>query len=408
MPEHEPLVRSYVHLDRESRADEALHTLRKVASLVKPIMRARGWRVGQLAEFYPSDPSLLGLNVNGGSKICLRLRYPGDRTQFMPMENVTDTMLHELCHIVHGPHNQQFHTLWDQLRDELQGLMMKGYTGEGFLSQGRRLGGARIPEHEARRLAREAAERRRRQFQPAAAAPGRRLGGTAPRHGDDIRSVIVDAVQRRNKVLRGCATEKLTEREMYEVAESAARNGFRTQAEEDEANEVAISQALWELVQEDEKKRLGSAYVSPCVEQPGSFRGGPPASTTMTTTTTSSEPVTWMCGTCTLRNPEQFLCCDACGGERPPPAPGPRPTPAPTSTSTSPAPAPAPAPVGRRRKAAAGSDVVVDLTQSPSRSQRARDETAPRQLPPTWTCSFCGMIMERQWWTLKLEWKSAD
>jgi hypothetical protein len=61
MAEHDALVSSYVHLAQFSRASEALHTLKKVASLVKPIMRARGWRVGELAEFYPNQTNLLGM-----------------------------------------------------------------------------------------------------------------------------------------------------------------------------------------------------------------------------------------------------------------------------------------------------------------------------------------------------------
>lgn len=60
MPEHDPLVLSYRHLAQFRRADEALTTLKKVASLVKPIMRSRGWKVGELAEFYPSQQNLLG------------------------------------------------------------------------------------------------------------------------------------------------------------------------------------------------------------------------------------------------------------------------------------------------------------------------------------------------------------
>ena len=48
-------------------------------------------------------------------------------------EQVVDTMLHELSHNEIGPHNAQFHALWDQLRKEYEGLVSKGYTGEGFL-----------------------------------------------------------------------------------------------------------------------------------------------------------------------------------------------------------------------------------------------------------------------------------
>lgn len=61
MAEHDPLVLSYVHLARLPRANEALHTLKRVASLVKPIMRARGWKVRELAEFYPQQQNLLGM-----------------------------------------------------------------------------------------------------------------------------------------------------------------------------------------------------------------------------------------------------------------------------------------------------------------------------------------------------------
>jgi len=34
--------------------------LRKAASMVKPMMRKRGWKVGTLAEFLPDEPQLLG------------------------------------------------------------------------------------------------------------------------------------------------------------------------------------------------------------------------------------------------------------------------------------------------------------------------------------------------------------
>ena len=61
MAEYDPLVLSYVHLAHMPRAADALHTLKKVASLVKPIMRARGWKVRELAEFYPHQENLLGI-----------------------------------------------------------------------------------------------------------------------------------------------------------------------------------------------------------------------------------------------------------------------------------------------------------------------------------------------------------
>ena len=47
---------------------------------------------------------LLGLNYNSGQKICVRLRPPNAPDSFYPYEHVLGTLLHELVHIVHGPH----------------------------------------------------------------------------------------------------------------------------------------------------------------------------------------------------------------------------------------------------------------------------------------------------------------
>jgi len=59
--EHDALISSYEHLPTMPRAADALHTIRKIASLVKPIMRKHGWRVRILSEFYPDDQRLLGM-----------------------------------------------------------------------------------------------------------------------------------------------------------------------------------------------------------------------------------------------------------------------------------------------------------------------------------------------------------
>jgi len=53
-------VQSFTHLKDRYNADEALFLLKRIASLVKPIMRKRNWVLPVLAEFFPDHPALLG------------------------------------------------------------------------------------------------------------------------------------------------------------------------------------------------------------------------------------------------------------------------------------------------------------------------------------------------------------
>ncbi|KAJ5754021.1 uncharacterized protein N7511_008174 [Penicillium nucicola] len=434
MRELDPLISEYRHEKKRPRESEALFILRKVASLVKPIMRQRAWRVGALCEFYPQQRNLLGLNVNSGQKVCLRLRYPSDQNQFLPIEEVVDTMLHELCHNVIGPHNQQFHALWNQLRDEHEELIRKGYTGEGFLSQGKRLGGQRIPLDEARRQARAAAEQRR----VLAKNSGKKLGGAPVMRGTDIRKLRADAAQRRTEVTAGCAsgTDRSTE-----LAEEASRNGFRTQAEEDDANERAIMEAFIELIQEEEREKHGSSYIPPSQEHPAGPRtesSPPPAGTNTPPATSDTLPVLphkapaagqtkasnskadnssydrpWTCPTCTLENPSNFLCCDVCAAERPPPI------------NTQPKHGSSPGSINTRgntpnqssRSVSQGSikrslpsDQADDDTKNPKNAFAFKNRTYAKdslksldqgvnKKPLGWVCTSCGSFMETQWWT---------
>ncbi|KAK3984816.1 zinc ion binding protein [Cladorrhinum sp. PSN332] len=423
--EHEPLVLSFRHLQNFQRQDEALHALKKIASMVKPIMRARDWKVGELCEFYPDQKNLLGLNENRGQRILIRLRHAGDRNQFMPFEAVVDTMLHELCHNVRGPHDQQFHALWDQLRDELDSLILKGYTGEGFLSKGNQLGGYRIPQHERLRQARAEAEKNK---PPPPKTPGHRLGGSRPQPGEDIRSVIVRSIQRRNSMDdHNCANQNKNDKEIEQISEQWRRNGFRTQAEEEAANEAAIAQAYWELVQEDQKREYGDRYIPPSSQHPignggvslreatrssqlteyyapqpssssPSWAPQPPPPVPNATRPPSIPQTTrpppppaqsasakrpappktddyWVCNLCTLHNPLHATSCEVCN---------------------------TPGPVIKRPQS--GRTELVDLTSSPPKKKPASSSSSsyqpqPRPPPSTWSCKHCTNVMDSQWWT---------
>lgn len=167
-------------LKRKPAEADARKILEKIANQVQPIMRKRKWRVKLLSEFCPTNPRLLGLNVGGGVHVKLRLRRPNSDFDFYPFDQVLDTMLHELCHNAHGPHNAAFYKLWDELRKECEELMSKCITGsgEGFDLPGKRLGGftRQPPLSSLRQTALAAAEKRSRLGSLLPSGP-KRLGG---------------------------------------------------------------------------------------------------------------------------------------------------------------------------------------------------------------------------------------
>lgn len=122
----------------------------------------------------------MGLNEGGGAHVKVRLRRPGRDWDFFPFEHVLDTMLHELCHIEHGPHNADFYRLWDEVREECEDLIAKGINGtaKGFDLPGRRLGGfTRYPSPPPLRQAALVAAERRARGGPVSPSGPRRLGG---------------------------------------------------------------------------------------------------------------------------------------------------------------------------------------------------------------------------------------
>lgn len=342
-------------------------------------------------------------------------------------------MLHELAHNVFSAHDANFHALWDQLRKEYEALVSKGYTGEGFLSEGQRLGGRRVPRDEAQRIARNAAEKRRIMT----SGSGQKLGGRPVPAGTNIRRVIVDAIERRNTILKGCALTKKDEREIIDLTDEAD-SGFKTQAAEDNANDQAIAQALWDLVQEDEKEAYGKDYIQPTASNPtgnGGGEVGPPtankreASSSPANARTRAPPIRqhpdrpvsrlvaegskkpnsgassfssragtmpaplkpqtpnpiqapdppspvpsatgWTCPFCTLHNPIGFLACDACTAERP-----------------------------------------EEITAQIADAERKRSSVSTTRKPglhaQTWACSRCTTVMEQTWWTCSTCGKMKD
>jgi len=270
--------------------------------------------------------------------------------------------------------------------------------------------------HEARRRARAGAEQRK----ILSAGSGQKLGGAPVRRGQDIRKVIADAATRRITVTRGCASGSSKERER-EIMRGTDRNGCRTKAEEDDANEEAIMLAYIDLVQEDEKERYGEDYVPPSKENPAGSQGARsskatqelaatkpqpnsepkasrhppvPSSTRPRANKTSAEPIdldppiiydddTWTCEVCTLINLSNHLCCGACDVERPSRPTSPTPRNVTPSTQNRP------------------STLRDSNAKKAVRSLISLDETTKQQpkKPVGWLCRRCGNFMEEQWWT---------
>ncbi|KAF9346386.1 hypothetical protein BGX26_002117 [Mortierella sp. AD094] len=185
------LISNITCLTSKKNPEEALRILKKVATMVRPIMKAHGWKTTTLAEFYTKG--LLGMNTNSGWKIQLCLRYHSDENRFLPWEEIIGTMLHELAHNIRGPHDEKFYKALNDLNNEYDKVIASGYTGEGFDSSGHRLGaknggfgpggmrlggstGRETPTAAARAAAVLAAEKRRQVNEMMLPAGGRRLG----------------------------------------------------------------------------------------------------------------------------------------------------------------------------------------------------------------------------------------
>ena len=224
--------------------DYARDILARVAAQVEPILLRRvalGWHCTELREFFPENDNLLGMNVNRGAKIYLRLRPAGcppkkqkpapaatgsaprtigDLPSWLAFDSVLDTMLHELAHNSIGPHNASFNALWDELRKECEADIaanrggspqayggskdsanvgvgtvyqrgaaagvggLQGSTGASWQGEGHRLGsrssGAPTTSAARRAASASAADRRRVSLEAAGGGGGVRLGGRAP------------------------------------------------------------------------------------------------------------------------------------------------------------------------------------------------------------------------------------
>lgn len=106
-----------------SRPSTARKKLEDVVRLFQPIMQEHNLYVEQIMEIDPEDEGRLhGANSGQGNKIVLSLKTA-------PWHMVLDTMLHELSHNRHGPHDRHFYLFWNELRETFNRHHGGGWQG---------------------------------------------------------------------------------------------------------------------------------------------------------------------------------------------------------------------------------------------------------------------------------------
>jgi DNA-dependent metalloprotease WSS1 len=253
----------------------------------------------------------------------VRLRPSHSPGSFHDFETCMDTMLHELVHNVHGEHDKSFYALLEEITAEWQLLSSKGYRGEGFFSQGQRLGNGHVfykPKTALspadRRRIRDRAENDRKgihvspvgqrlggptlgpQMEGDTAVGGVRLGGVGVGGVMDPRRLAAMAAERRAMDQKSCGAKQAVG-DMRRETEKAQREGTMTQSKD-----MPTIIDLDDLDNYDLDLDIPSSSTTSLPAKPTSVN-------TASSTWTESDGG-WVCSECTFRNPAMYLACSVC------------------------------------------------------------------------------------------------
>jgi hypothetical protein len=248
---------------------------------------------------------------------------------------------------VHGPHDQNFYNFLSRLEEEYYELKRTGYSGEGFFSNGRKLGEGipqNVPVYLARQRALQAAERRQR-ANTGMNGPVRLGGGNLASLGLTPRELAVlvrryiyisfvycrlsmlttaiQAADMRAADEKKCASGNLAQQE----AERAARDSHHNDAIDltgiddiDFSNDIAIVSDGPHASRPTDPSQTSRDLTPRPPDIDASTKPRPPPVNNASRPATGSS---WTCPTCTLINGSLALRCDACLGARPSQAPKP-------------------------------------------------------------------------------------
>lgn len=259
----------------------------------------------------------LGVNVNHGLKISIRLRPHYDDTTFLEYHDLLGTMLHELTHIVRGPHDAVFYKILDELNDELDQLLITGgdrlFEGPGY-SLG---GGGSLSPAEMKRRAIAAAEKRKRLQKVMMTAGGQRLGGSTSTAGFTPAQMAARAAERRVRDQLWCGgAQGGDEQEQEEEQEQDDAESLRTtDNRSNHLNESPRFDAGGCPSRGQKRRAEGSVNTGGGKR----VKEHPLRPAIMSASATATKG--WPCPACTFQNNEIALACEICFKERPTVAP---------------------------------------------------------------------------------------
>ncbi|EMR11719.1 hypothetical protein PNEG_00153 [Pneumocystis murina B123] len=280
-----------VSLKSKKRNQEAYDLLKKIESLVMPIMKSRSLEVSVLAEFFPKNDALLGLNINRGSKICIRLRMKDDENMFYPLDYLIEIMLHELTHNVYSSHDAKFYGklffyMLNELNLEFNQLLCSGNIKNQFYSKDYKVG-ENISRNSLYHKTRVLEEKKL--SNTLTNGSGSRLGGTRNVDNKPLRDLIREATEKRIKNLKWCMFESNIVIEDDEIYDGPKNDIFSSE----------LLESGSDLNNPQLKKKIKVLTSKPKFFQKDII----------------PEDL-WSCTFCTFKNNGNYLQCEACLSER--------------------------------------------------------------------------------------------
>ena len=265
--------------------------------------------------------------MNRGEKIFIRLRPASDKSSFLPLEeSLVGTLLHELVHNSHQAHNKDFYDFLDKLQDEYDALRSGGYSGEGFMSDGKKTSVSHnLPLHLARAKAVEEAEKRSRLAQIMGPAGGRTLGGIKPLKTRLPRELMAEAAERRARDANTCGHGEGNDDEAVAEEMQKADDLSTSLDEGQQKSQTNVGPTIRSYDPEIEvvsgpsiPKTISRKKAPPQLTSILGKRSKPPSPVRKASRSTNDkQQEVWSCQLCTFENENSLgLTCAVCGAER--------------------------------------------------------------------------------------------